>query len=353
MRWRWYRRILIVLAFTAVLGGTILYINEDSNEEKQEVSNDDLQNMRLIPGGMPIGIYMEVDGILVLDTEALEDINGNMCEPSKNIIKKGDYIISINQIDVEDKNDLIREVAHLSQEDVVIGIRREEECFEVSFKAVEVENGEYKLGIWVRDNVQGLGTVTYITDDNQFGALGHGIHDIDTDKLLTIKGGNIYEIDIIGIQKGKRGEPGGMEGVIVYNQRNILGDILTNTENGIYGTIKKREKLVDNDEYLKICEKKDIQLGDAVIKSAITGEVKEYDIKIVSVDYFTRNENKRITIEVVDDELLEMTGGIVQGMSGSPIIQDGKLVGAVTHVLVNDPTRGYGIFIENMLEAAE
>ena len=350
MRRRWYRRVLILLAVMATLGGTFLYIDTVAREERQEVNKATLDDVRLIPGGMPIGIYMEVDGILVLDTEALEDINGNICEPSKNIIKQGDYITSINDKRVEDKDDLIKEVGLLEQPEVVLGIRREDECFEISFKAVEVEDEEYKLGIWVRDNVQGLGTVTYITEENEFGALGHGIHDIDTDKLLTIKGGNVYEINIVGIQKGKRGEPGGMEGVIVYNRRNILGDITTNTENGIYGTIEKKEKLIEDEEFLEICSKKDIKLGDAVIRSAITGEVKEYEIKIVSVDYFARNENKRIMIEIVDEELLELTGGIVQGMSGSPIVQNGKLVGAVTHVLVNDPTRGYGIFIENMIK---
>ena len=353
MRWRWYRRILIALAFMATLGGTVIYINTVSTEEKQEVSKRNLDDKTLIPGGEPIGIYMETDGILVLDTENLEDIQGNMCEPSKNIIKKGDYIISINQIQVEDKYDLIHEVAQLTGPEVELGIRRENECFEVSFKAVEVDEKEYKLGIWVRDNVQGLGTVTYITKDNQFGALGHGIHDVDTDELLKIKGGNVYDINIVGIQKGKRGEPGGMEGVIVYNKRNVLGDINANSENGIYGIIENKEKLIEEEECVEICGKKDINLGDAVIRSAITGEVKEYKIKIISVDYFARNENKRIMIEVVDKELLELTGGIVQGMSGSPIIQDGKLVGAVTHVLVNDPTRGYGIFIENMLKAVE
>ncbi len=352
MRWRWYRRILIVLTVIATLGGTVLYINL-ANEEKQQVSRRNLENTYLIPGGMPIGIYMEMDGIMVLDTEELEDVNGTMSEPAKNLVKKGDYIVSINQEEVEDKDELIKEVSEIEQPEIVIGIRRENECFEITIHAVEVENDEYKLGIWVRDNVQGLGTITYVTEDNQFGALGHGIRDVDTDKLLTIKNGNIYGINIVGVQKGKRGEPGGMEGVIIYNQRNILGDIRINTENGIYGTVNKREKLITEETPMPVCGMKDIELGDATIKSAITGEVKEYDIRIISVDYFTRNVNKRIMLEVVDKELLELTGGIVQGMSGSPIIQDGKLVGAVTHVLVNDPTRGYGIFIENMLEAAK
>ena len=353
MRWRWYRRILIVLVIAATVGGTVLYRHEIENDDKREVSRGDLDSISLIPGGMPIGIYMDMDGILVLDTECLEDVNGTMCEPAKNIVKKGDYILSINNKEIDDKNDLIREVANIEQAEVVIGIRREEECFDVTFHAVEIEEDEYKLGIWVRDNVQGLGTVTYITEDNQFGALGHGIHDVDTDKLLRIDGGNIYSVNIVGIQKGKRGEPGGMEGVIIYHQKNILGTIDANSENGIYGILQKKEKLVTENESLPICDKKDVKLGDAVIRSSITGEIKEYDIRIVSVDYFARNENKRIMIEIIDEELLEITGGIVQGMSGSPIIQDGKLVGAVTHVLVNDPTRGYGIFIENMLEAAE
>ena len=343
MRWFVYRRLLIV----GVLIGMLAIGWEVEN---YEVSNKNLQETEVVVGGMPLGIYMETDGILVLETEEIEDVRGKLSEPAKNIVKTGDYILEINHEQIGGKNELIRQVANLESSNVTMKIRRDNQYLEVEFDAVEVEKDSYKLGIWVRDSVQGLGTITFLTKDNKFGALGHGIHDADTEDLLEIKDGRIYDINIVGIQKGKRGEPGGVEGIIVYNHRNILGTIEENTECGVYGTVEKVEALFDNNETMEICEKKDIELGDAVIRCGINGSIEEYDIKIKSVDYFTRNENKGIVIEIVDEELLEMTGGIVQGMSGSPIIQDGKLVGAVTHVLVNDPTRGYGIFIENMLE---
>ena len=341
-----YRRLLIVSA----LIGIIAIVWEVDN---YEVSNKNLHNIEVIPGGMPLGIYMETDGILVLETERIEDVNGKLVEPAKNIVKTGDYILEINHEEIEGKNELISQVANLESSNVTMKIRRDDQCLEVEFDAVEVEEDSYKLGIWIRDSVQGLGTITFLTKDNKFGALGHGIHDADTEDLLEIKDGRIYDINIVGIQKGKRGEPGGVEGIIVYNHRNILGTIEENTECGVYGTVEKVDALFENNETMEICEKKDIELGDAVIRCGIGGNVEEYDIKIKSVDYFTRNENKGIVIEIVDEKLLEMTGGIVQGMSGSPVIQNGRIVGAVTHVLVNDPTRGYGIFIENMLEAAK
>lgn len=353
MRRLWYRRILIILVLLATILGTSLGIEElRDEEEKQEVSTRGVDSTLLIPGGMPIGIYMETDGVLVLDTDSIEDVNGTACEPAKNLVKSGDYIVGINGEEIESKNDLIQVVSNLESEEVVLRIRREEEYIDVKMNSIKVDTDEYKLGIWVRDSVQGLGTVTYLTTNNEFGALGHGIHDTDTEELLEIENGAVYKTNVIGIQKGEKGTPGGLEGVIIYNRRNLLGTIEENTECGIYGTIEAVDTLFEEQEAMEICKKRDIELGSAVIRCAVDGEVKEYDIKIKNVDYFTRDENKGIIIEIVDEELLELTGGIVQGMSGSPIIQNGKMVGAVTHVLVNDPTRGYGIFIEDMMEAA-
>ena len=349
MRRLWYRRILIVLVLLAIIFGTQLGIEEFSEEENQVVSTGQSDSTLLIPGGMPIGIYMETDGVFVLDTDSIEAMDGSECEPAKNLVKAGDYIVAINGEEVESKNELVEAVENLETEKVVLTIRRDDEYIEVKINCVEVAHDEYKLGIWIKDSVQGLGTITYLTLDHEFGALGHGIHDSDTEELLEIENGAVYKTSILGIQKGEKGSPGGLEGVIIYNRRNVLGTIAENTESGIFGTISEVDTLFKNQEAMEICKKKDIETGAAVIRCAVDGEVKEYDIKIKSVDYFTRDENKGIVIEVVDEELLELTGGIVQGMSGSPIIQNGKIVGAVTHVLVNDPTRGYGIFIEDML----
>lgn len=341
---------MMLLVLTTVLSTGFGVKQLQAKADERQVSTNTVDKTMLIPGGMAIGIYMETDGVLVLATDSIEDANGNVYEPAKNLIKTGDYIVGINGEKIDSKKELVQAVGKLQSADVILSVRREEEVIDVKMKSVEVKNDEYKLGIWVKDNIQGLGTVTYLTTDNEFGALGHGIHDSDTDELLEISNGASYKTSIVGVTKSVRGEPGGLEGIIIYNRYNEIGTIDENTENGIYGTMKETAQLATNENLMEVCEKQDIELGKATIRCTVNNTVGEYDIKIKNVDYYTANVNKGIIIEIVDEELLEMTGGIVQGMSGSPIIQNGKIVGAVTHVLVNDPTRGYGIFIEDMLK---
>ena len=273
--------------------------------------------------------------------------------PADNLVKAGDYIIAINGETVDSKKELVSQVGKLDSEKVVLKIRRNDEEINVKLTAAVSNKDEYKLGIWIRDSVQGLGTVTYITTDNKFGALGHGIHDIDIDELLEIEEGRVYNTEILRIEKGKKGSPGGMEGMIVYNRYNILGNIEENTELGVYGTIRKLDSLTEEQTAVPVCLKSDAKMGDAVIRCCVDDEVKEYDIEIERINHFALEANKGLVIKIVDEELIDVTGGIVQGMSGSPILQNGKIVGAVTHVLVNDPTRGYGIFIEDMLKAGD
>lgn len=335
-----------------IVGGGFSLKKAESRLEKSRVSTGNISNHHVILGGIPIGIYMETKGILIIGTEEIKNKNGELCEPAKYIVKEGDYITAINDINVQSKAELIEAVDDLKAEEVVLSVRRNHTEMDVKFDCVEVDNDIYKLGIWVRDNAQGLGTLTYISTDSKFGALGHGIHDVDTGELLEISDGDLYKASIRGVQKGRAGAPGGLEGVIVYNSYNMLGTIEMNTENGVYGTVERMDKLLEKQEVVEVCKKEDVQCGPAVIRCQVDGKVEEYDIKIIRVDIYSRSENKSIVLQVKDKELLEKTGGIVQGMSGSPIIQNGKLVGAVTHVLVNDPTRGYGIFIENMLETA-
>ena len=351
MRKWWYQRILVILILLGSVMGTGFGVQQlEASEDNQKVSSGTLDSEKVIVGGMPIGIYMETNGVLVLATDCIKCVDGNEYEPAKHLIKTGDYILSINGTKVESKRELVRAVNKLESADVVLGIRREDEEIEVKFKCVEYAHDQYKLGIWVKDSLQGLGTLTYLTTTSEFGALGHGIHDSETGELLEISEGTVYETSIVGIQKGERGEPGGLEGVIIYNRYNQLGTIDSNTENGIYGTLENTESLFEKQDTVNICKKEDIKLGNATIRCAVDGEVKDYDIKVKNVDFYTGEVNKGIVIEVVDEELLRLTGGIVQGMSGSPILQDGKIIGAVTHVLVNDPTRGYGIFIEDMIK---
>lgn len=352
MRRYWYRRILImILVFTVSVGGSYYLIEKNQENLNKEVSAESSSDM-VIPGGMPIGIYMETEGVLVLGTDSIEGKDGNKYEPAAHLVKEGDYIIGINEVEIQDKKGLIEAVGNLSQEEVILKVRRNEQLIDIRMKAVECNTDEYKLGIWVKDNAQGLGTITYLKADSSFGALGHGIHDTDTNELLEISRGVLYVTSIKDIQKGETGYPGGIEGIIVYNNYNVLGSISENTENGIFGTVDRVDTLFSDVEPVEVAETDEIEEGEAIIRCAVEGEIKEYEIQITDVNPNAKEANKTLEIEVTDEELLKLTGGIVQGMSGSPILQNGKLVGAVTHVLVNDPARGYGIIIENMMNVA-
>lgn len=352
MRIWWYRRILTIVLVATMLMGAVLNAEQLQQEkQEQQVSNRSNHQEYLIPGGAPIGIYMETDGVLVLATDCITCVDGKEYEPAKNLVQAGDYIVGLNGEEIDSKKTLVQAVNKLNSAEVILTLRRNEENIDVKMKSVEVENRKYKLGIWVKDNIQGLGTLTYVATDSTFGALGHGIHDSDTEELLEIAEGTVYETSIVGVQKGKKGEPGGLEGVIIYNRYNELGTITENTENGIFGTIKDVDVLCKDQTPMQVCKRDAVKLGNATIRCTVNGKIGEYNIKIKNVDRYAQDENKAIIIEIVDEELINLTGGIVQGMSGSPILQNGKLVGAVTHVLVNDPTRGYGIFIEDMLGA--
>lgn len=304
----------------------------------------------VIPGGMPVGIYMETDGVMVLGTDEIKSEDGTKVSPAENLVQDGDYIIGVDDTPVETKKELLEVVQNFTNRSVILHLRREEEYIDVKLRPVRDEGGEYKLGIWVRDNAQGLGTITFLNGNSEFGALGHGIHDVDTNELLEISDGTLYETSIQNIKKGENGNPGGMEGIIVYNHYNVLGQITKNTDTGIYGTIDRIDRIFQNQEAVPVAAKEEIEKGEAVIRCAVSGEVEEYEIRITKIDTSPKEVNKGIEIQITDEKLLELTGGIIQGMSGSPILQNGKLVGAVTHVFVQDATKGYGIFIETMLE---
>ena len=302
---------------------------------------------------MPVGIYMETDGVMVLSTEQVRDTEGDYHDPSAGRIKTGDYITAVDHHQIEGKSDLLEAVDRWGNEEVTLTLRRDDSVLDVQMKPAEYAPGKYRLGIWVRDNVQGLGTVTFLTEDNRFGALGHGIHDIDTNLLMSIDSGRVYRTSIRDITKGHSGSPGTMEGVIVYNNYNILGSIDKNTEAGIYGSLGPDSALSGEMVPVDTARKEEIHTGDATVRCYVDNSLKEYQIRVTDIDMSGAEINKGFVIEVTDPELLEITGGIIQGMSGSPILQDGKLIGAVTHVFVQDSTKGYGIFIENMLEEAE
>lgn len=348
MRKYWYRRgLLIALIFTMTMETGILLTKQ---QRKQEVSVESISNDLLIPGGVPVGIYMETDGVMVLGTEKVKSVDGAKYEPAKRLVREGDYIQEIDGVKVRNKRELLKQMSYVKPSGAVLKLKRGKENVSVKVRPIKCKGKAYKLGIWVRDNTQGLGTITFLNGNSKYGALGHGIHDVDTGKLLQMSVGRLYETSIQDIKKGVDGEPGGMEGIIIYNKYNVLGNIEKNTEEGIYGKMDVIPSELMKQQPLQIGKKEEIKVGDAKIRCSVDGELKEYAIRITKVDLREREINKGIVLEVTDKELLEKTGGIVQGMSGSPIIQNNKIIGAVTHVFVQDSAKGYGIFIENMLE---
>lgn len=304
----------------------------------------------ILVSGSSVGIYMETSGVLVIGTGEILSKDGQMQEPAKNLLKPGDYIVALNQQKISCKQDLINDLKSIDGSAVTVNIRRENSLVPVSLTPVQDSSGKYKLGIWVRDDTQGIGTLTFVTENGKFGALGHGISDVDTGKLLSIKNGKLYGAQILGVQKGEKGIPGELSGLIRYRNDNVIGAISSNSANGIYGSFTGNSDQSIALRQMKIGYKQELQTGPASILCNVGDGVKEYDAEITRIDMNHEDSNKSFVIRVTDQELQNTTGGIVQGMSGSPVLQNGKVVGAITHVFVQDAASGYGIFIETMLE---
>ncbi len=319
----------------------------------KNISLDVIDTSELIPCGTPIGIYVETDGILVLGSGRITGQDGLNYEPIASKLKSGDYILKINGKVLNKKSELIDEIQKSNGKPVNLLIRRDSEQITVQISPVKTSSGSYKIGAWIRDNTQGIGTLTFISPDGQFGALGHGITDIDTNLLMDVKAGSIYSAEIMSIIKGKEGEPGELIGMIRQSDRYRLGKITHNTFQGIYGKINSSYTVITDAEPMEIGLKQEVKKGKATIRCTIEDKVTDYEIEIESFDISNSNHSKGIVLRITDPRLLNLTGGIVQGMSGSPIIQNNKIIGAVTHVFIQDSTKGYGTFIENMVNNLE
>lgn len=315
----------------------------------KEIQLDVVDTHYAIPCGVPVGIYLRSNGVLVIGTGRIRCQDGEETEPAYGILQSGDYIEAINGEPLRDKEALITSLNDNGGREALLRVRRDGEELEIRMNPVQAADGNYKLGAWVRDDTQGIGTMTYVDTNGNFGALGHGISDSDTGDVVEIDEGALYETEIMGIEKGSAGNPGVMAGVIYYGPGSRLGSIEANTRVGIFGKVNEKLQKSISGEALEIGYRQDVKKGQAWIRSSVSGEPRDYEIEIQRIDYNPIQENKSLVIRIVDEELLKLTGGIVQGMSGSPILQDGKLVGAVTHVFVQDSTRGYGIFVEDML----
>lgn len=307
-----------------------------------------LEEDELIVGGHAIGIRLYSDRLIVV---AVGRVNENEKSPAQKAgIKEGDAIIAINGEAVGTPAEFSAKIAACEGEVV---LRVEAEGVEKNVTVVpEVSryDGTKRIGLWVRDSTAGVGTLTYMDEKNMmYGALGHGVSDSDTGVMFGVREGTIEECLISEVKKGEKGSPGELKGAFLPEAK-VLGNITKNEKEGIFGELSG----IFDGERMPLGHKSEIKKGVAYIRTSLDGKtVKEYEIEIVRVSKNAKNPSKGLMIQVTDEELISRTGGIVQGMSGSPIIQDGKLVGAVTHVLVNDPTRGYGIFIENMIGAVE
>ena len=309
--------------------------------------------------GRLTGIYEQTEGVLVVNTTEVTDEDGKKVNPADKKVQCGDYILSVNGRTVADKEELSEAVndimkqhdeSHEDKSTVNIKFLRGGEKMSADITPVRMDDGKYYMGIWVKDDLAGIGTLTYISQDGSYGALGHAVTDMDTGSMLEVGTGKLYNSRLVGIVKGESGKPGELSGVINYEEKYCMGDIEENCERGIYGTLHEKNNLLENAVAYPVGYKQDIEPGEAEIISDIDGTIAHYKIRITEVNYRKNKENKSILFEVEDAALLESTGGIVQGMSGSPVIQNGRLIGAVTHVFVDDAKKGYGIFIEDMLE---
>ncbi len=300
------------------------------------------ENVSLIPGGMSFGVRLLGEGVCVVGLSDVTVGGKNICPAAEAGLKPGDLILEVGGKKVRTVEDFKKTVEETAGGTVSISYKREGKLFTAAITPKKADDGRFVAGMWVRDSASGIGTVTFIDPrTGAFGALGHGICDGDSGTLLPLSRGIVTDAVVTGIEKGAKGAPGELRGYLKSEKKGVLNK---NTGCGVFGV------LVDPPatEAIPIALSSGVHTGEAVIRCTLeNGKTEEYKIEITEIH--GHSENKSFTVKVTDPRLLEKTGGIVQGMSGSPIIQGGKLIGAVTHVMVNDPTKGYGVFIENML----
>lgn len=322
------------------------------NISVKEITVNVIPNKVVIPGGETIGLKLYTNGVLVVGMSEIEGIDNEKYKPYENSgIEEGDMIVKIDNKAITCTADLIEEVNNSFGHNLEISYIREGNIYNTNIIPTQTDSNEYKLGLWVRDAAAGVGTVTfYEPETGMFAALGHGILDVDTEKIINISSGEVVTSNIISITKGQKGKPGEIRGSIENGK--TIGTVYNNTEFGIFGKLNNTSmNMINNAKELQILPRTEVETGKAKIICTIeNNKQEEYDIEIEKIYKNNNEDNKSMIIKVTDERLIEKTGGIIQGMSGSPIIQNGKLVGAVTHVMVNDPTVGYGVFADMMIK---
>jgi len=342
----------VTCAAAVLVGLNSTKINAAVNTEVdtlREIKAEQKENIMLIPGGVPFGIRFQTKGVLIV---ALSDVitdEGKISPATDAGIQPNDVIVTIDGQQVSSVDDVNKAIQESNGSELKLTILRDGEQIQVTLTpAASKPNGNFRAGMWIKDSATGIGTMTFFDPrDNSFGGLGHGVCDVDTGELLPLLKGIVTEVRINGIKRGLRGVPGVIKGQISSDARGFL---TSNHETGVYGFLDAPPTGLPEGA-LPIATRNEVVEGPAYIWTTLCNEgPKRYEINIARVN---RDSGlvKNFVIQITDPALLERTGGIVQGMSGSPIIQDGRIIGAVTHVMVNDPTSGYGIFIENMLDS--
>lgn len=318
----------------------------------KDVNINILENAEVVPVGKIIGLKLYTNGVLIVGMSEIENINNELEKSFENAdIKEGDTIIKINENEIDNIESLKKIVNESKGNDIALTLVRDGTLVTSNIKPIQTEENEYKLGLWVKDAATGVGTITFYEKETQsFAALGHGISDNDTNKLIDIDSGEIVTSKLLSIKKGEENKPGEIKGTII-NQTTI-GKVEKNTPFGIYGKLNNLSSLnIDTSEALKVALRNEIKTGEAQIICSVDGNTtKKYDIQIEKIYLQNNSDNKSMLIRVTDEELLEKTGGIIRGLSGAPIVQNGKFIGAVTNVLVANPEIGYAIFGDLMVK---
>lgn len=313
----------------------------------KEISITEVDTPVLIPGGEPFGIKLLIDGVMVVGMDTV-DSSPPRCPAEQAGIEVGDVIVSVNGTAIATNEELQAEIAETDGQAAKLEVQRGSAFLTLSLQPAYSEtSGCWQGGMWVRDSTAGIGTVTFYAQDGRFAGLGHAICDADTGAFIPLSSGEIAAVSIHGVQPGAAGKPGELQGCFLSS--GSVGSLYLNNSAGVFGTVDSMQTALRGDRQgIPLALRQEVQTGPAEILSTISGtEPQRYEIEIESIDY-RGTDSKNMIIHVTDEALLSQTGGIVQGMSGSPILQNGKLVGAVTHVFVNDPTRGYSIFAETM-----
>ncbi len=319
----------------------------------KNISITTMEDMEVVPVGKIIGLKLYTNGVLIVGMSEIEDKNNILNKPYENSdIEEGDTILKINEKEVENI-DILKNIVNESKgENLELTLLRNGNVITTSIKPIETNDNNYKLGLWVKDAATGVGTMTfYEPSSNSFAVLGHGITDSDTDSLINIDSGELVTSRIISVKKGEIDNPGEIKGTIVNQQ--TIGSVTKNTQFGVYGVLNNFSELnIDTSKKVKVALRDEIKEGDAKILCALDNSniTKEYDIKIEKIYKDNEYNNKSMLIRVTDKELLNKTGGIIRGLSGAPIIQNEKFVGAITNVLVSNPEIGYAIFADLMIK---